>query len=528
MDRVSRLLAALVVVAALLPVAAAAADPYPVTSTADSGPGTLRTAIESANAHEGADTIPIEVTGTVGLQTELPTIYGDVSIVGPGAQLLNVRREAAAAFGIFQIGPTRKANFSGLTISNGLDLEGAGIDSYQGIVTLTGVVIAGNEARSVNGAGGSGGGIHNYMGSLTLRDSVVRDNHAVDVEADGSALVGGGGIWSFGELTIEGSTISGNTVFGDAGNEEPAWADGGGMEILDGPITVDRSTISGNSVVSEGSTKSTAKGGGIRGVGATFTSSTVTGNSVTSTGTALGANFDFFGKAELRNTIVAEPLGADSCSGILGSGGFNLDEDGSCQLEAGSDQAEVVSGLDPVLRDNGGPTPTHALLPGSPAVDKGSAFGGSADQRGLPRPVDFPMIGDLEGGDASDIGAFELQFPLPPAGAAPGAVAESPPGPPGHVIAIPADTTPPNTRIVRAPTRVTLDRFAKFRFASTEAQSHFQCKVDGRRWRECRSPYKQRVARGNNHVFKVRAIDRFGNVDPTPARFGWRVKELGR
>jgi Bacterial Ig-like domain len=59
--------------------------------------------------------------------------------------------------------------------------------------------------------------------------------------------------------------------------------------------------------------------------------------------------------------------------------------------------------------DNGGPTLTHALLEGSPAIDKGNSFGESTDQRGLPRPSDF--VGITNAADGSDIGAFELQAP---------------------------------------------------------------------------------------------------------------------
>ncbi|HEY8502638.1 MAG TPA: hypothetical protein VIL21_08115, partial [Solirubrobacterales bacterium] len=76
------------------------------------------------------------------------------------------------------------------------------------------------------------------------------------------------------------------------------------------------------------------------------------------------------------------------------------------------------------------------------------------------------------------------------------------------------------------PGRLTFLRLAKFTFASTEPQSSFQCKVGNEKWRGCRSPWKHKVGVGK-HVFKVRAADRFGNVDPTPAHFGWRVKALG-
>jgi hypothetical protein len=61
------------------------------------------------------------------------------------------------------------------------------------------------------------------------------------------------------------------------------------------------------------------------------------------------------------------------------------------------------------LQDNGGPTQTMALLPGSPAIDGGSSFGLSTDQRGDPRPVDFSGIPNAAGGDGADIGAFEVR-----------------------------------------------------------------------------------------------------------------------
>src|SRR6185436_13741966 len=63
------------------------------------------------------------------------------------------------------------------------------------------------------------------------------------------------------------------------------------------------------------------------------------------------------------------------------------------------------------LQDNGGPTPTMALLLGSPAVDKGKKFGVLTDQRGQPRPYDDPAIPNASGSDGTDIGAYERQAP---------------------------------------------------------------------------------------------------------------------
>jgi hypothetical protein len=73
---------------------------------------------------------------------------------------------------------------------------------------------------------------------------------------------------------------------------------------------------------------------------------------------------------------------------------------------------DVAAPLDPglgPLQNNGGATETHALSPASPAVDSGKCFGTRVDQRGKHRPTNFPGSSNAVGGDASDIGAYELQ-----------------------------------------------------------------------------------------------------------------------
>lgn len=510
---------------ALLPAASASALSYPVTSTADSETkGTLRASIKEANAHIGADTIPIEVTGTINLGSPLQIIFDPVSIVGPGAALLDVHRADPTAFPIFAVSATGSSAVSGLTVSNGKAIGagsftvGGGIRNSEGDLTLTGLVVKDSEAAAETGTNvfAEGGGIFSE-GPLTLRETIVTGN-AVRA-SDGSALTAafGGGIAALSSLTVEASTISGNVAEAD-GDGTATTAQGGGV-LAGSAATVSRSTISGNAVVAKGAAAQVrAQGGGIQTHEATLATSTLARNSATSAGLALGANLYSVLSTTVRGTLVAEPLdAADSCSGgapgseEFVSGGFNLDEDGSCEFNKATDLADVIAGLGP-LANNGGPTPTHALLPGSPAIDRGNAFGSATDQRGLPRPSDFPAISNTEGSDGSDIGAFELQVPPPGTG-------------PVLVSAVPTDKTPPNTRIIKGPARDSYERKAKFRFASTEAQSTFQCKVDKGRWRGCRNPYKRTVAPGK-HVFKVRAIDRFGNVDPSPARFGWRVKPL--
>lgn len=515
----SLLFAAAAIAALLLPAGSASALSYPVTSLADEDvKGTLRTSIKEANAHTGPDTIPIEVTGTIALDTALQVLFSPVSIVGPGAGQLEVRRTGSSDFAVF--GFTTDASpssLTGLTASNGRGAYGAGIRNSEGSLTLTGVVVRDNEATDE--AGAEGGGIYSE-GPLTLRESVVSGNVArATGNSGGLTKALAGGIAAIGPLTIEASTISDNVAEAN-GDGTAVTAQGGGV-LAGAQAAISRSTVSGNSVDASGAAPQLrAQGGGIQTYNATLTAVTLARNASTSGGLALGANIHSLFSTTVRSTLIAEPLGeAANCSGGLApgseeftSGGYNLDEDDSCELEDSSDLVGVAAGLDPILEDNGGPTPTHALLEGSVAIDRGNSFGVAVDQRGLPRPSDFPAISDKEGGDGSDIGAFELQAP--------------PPGPePVRVTTSPGDTTPPNTRILIGPPRNTYKREAKFRVASTEPQSHFQCRVDGKRWYRCAS-LSWRTVKPGKHVFKARAIDRFGNVDPTPARFGWRVKRI--
>jgi hypothetical protein len=108
------------------------------------------------------------------------------------------------------------------------------------------------------------------------------------------------------------------------------------------------------------------------------------------------------------------------------------------------------------------------------------------------------------------------------------------PGSPGptatvtlNVVAPPtkSDRTPPNTRITAGPPKTTSLRKVTFRFRSTERGSDFQCKPDWRkRWASCRSPKSYANLRRGKHTFLVRAIDRVGNVDRTPAKRIWTIR----
>lgn len=85
------------------------------------------------------------------------------------------------------------------------------------------------------------------------------------------------------------------------------------------------------------------------------------------------------------------------------------------------------------------------------------------------------------------------------------------------------DRKPPRTAILRGPKARTGDRAARFRFASDEVGTDFQCRLDRRPFRACASPWRYRGLRPGPHVFAVRAVDTSGNTDPTPAKRAFTV-----
>jgi len=85
------------------------------------------------------------------------------------------------------------------------------------------------------------------------------------------------------------------------------------------------------------------------------------------------------------------------------------------------------------------------------------------------------------------------------------------------------DTTPPQTKIVKGPKAKTHARKAKFKFTSSEAGSTFKCKLDRKPVKSCKSPKTYKKLKPGKHLFKVWAIDKAGNKDPTPAKRKFKV-----
>jgi hypothetical protein len=492
--RLSIALGTFALLALSVPTASPAAN-FSVSNTADSGGGSLRAAIEAANASSGPDVVSIGATGTVNLETVLPSISEDLVLNGPGQSSLTVRRNAGS-FRVFNVSSEISATFRDMTISNGRASSGAGINSF-GPLTLERVSVSGNQAVGAGGtqAVAQGGGILSF-GPLVLRESTVSGNTATATDGTTQTVAQEAGVAAFDTALIERSTISGNVATATSTGTQVV-AQGGGLVLFGDTATVDRSTISGNAAsASNGASQTVAQGGGVEGFeGILITGSTITGNSATSTQIVKGANL--LGETTIRDTIVSNPQGGtSSCSGAQISAGFNIDDGTSCGFSQPSDLASTNPGINTALAANGGSTLTHALLPGSVAIDRGNAFGATTDQRGSKRPSDFSAIMNFPGGDGSDIGAYEEQ-----------------------------DLTAPDTRIDKGPPRKTRKRFATFLFSSNEPGVSFQCSLDGKPFGACTSPLTLRkLKRGKTHTFQVRALDAAGNLDASPAAKKWRVK----
>ncbi len=123
-----------------------------------------------------------------------------------------------------------------------------------------------------------------------------------------------------------------------------------------------------------------------------------------------------------------------------------------------------------------------------------------------------------DNGHLSSQGTARLQVAAPP---------PSPqPPPPGGSPQPPGAPAAPNTKIGKKPRKKTALRKAKFKFTSDQAGSSFQCKLDRKPFRPCRSPFKAKVKPGS-HTFRVRAVNSAGIADPTPAVFRWKVSGAG-
>jgi hypothetical protein len=401
-----------------------------VTSTADSGPGSLRAALASAS---NGDQIEFSVTGVIALTTGELIISNSVDVIGPGPAHLAV--DAAAASRVLTLTNAATVSISGLTVTNGNVFgSGGGILNDHATLTISNCIVSGNTANNGGGiysngrsgsatlvivdsilnanSAGNGGGVYNDgvtgNATLTVSNSMLGANSAGN----------GAGIFNDGRsggatLRIVNSTLAANSTGNGGGAIYNFGANGGSATA-----SVANCTLSGNSADSGGAIFNDGRSGSAT---LAIASSTLSSNSATTAGGGI-VNFPSDGTAtvEIGNTILnAGASGANITnfnSGTVTSRGYNLSSDDAGGLLTGTaDQVNTNPQLGP-LQDNGGPTLTHALLPASPAIDQGkhdtiAALASDTDQRGpgFVRPCDDPNVPNAPGGDGSDIGAFELQ-----------------------------------------------------------------------------------------------------------------------
>ncbi|MGH7992053.1 MAG: glycosyl hydrolase family 28 protein [Limisphaerales bacterium] len=388
----------------------------PVTWTVSSlnniGTGSLRQQV--ASAHSG-DTIVFSngLTGTVPLSSGEIVLSNSISILGPGAGRLAVSGTGVSR--VFEVA-SGSSLLAGLCITNGKPSSGDGggimVDSGAGLV-LSNCLVVGNSTA------GNGGGLIN-QGMLTVWNSFITNN--------ASTLGGhGGGLYNqYGTSVLWNCTISGNKV--NIG-ESPYDGGGGGIDNRYGACIFVNCTIYSNTVANASPT-GVEYGGGIyneppeAAIRVMLTNCTVASNYLItnvlnhaqSFGGGIWGNITYVAGSIIANNIAGN--GPDVGDYFV-SGGYNLigKSDGSIGFSNGVMHdlvGSIASPINPLLgplQNNGGPTPTVALSTNSPAIDQGNSFGLTTDQRGAPRPFDYPSIANAGGGDGSDIGAFESSNP---------------------------------------------------------------------------------------------------------------------
>jgi hypothetical protein len=323
---------------------AAPAVPAASCSVPDSSYPTIQDALDDATC----TTIQL-ITGTYPANL---VITRSVAIQGEAADL--VRIQGSGAGPVISTTPGTDVTLQGLTLSDGAagNQNGGGIVN-QGILFVQNVLIENNSTQA------SGGGISN-LGDLTLVDSTLRDNQAGDTA--GAIFLGRGS-----QLTAANITLSGNQAVN------------GGGAIADSVLGITTTAAISNATIVQNSSQNGA--GGI----------------------------DLFSaQVSLANAILAQNNNQSGLSNYEGqaalliSNGHNLEDSADPSFTKSGDKQNTSPLLSP-LSLNGGSTPTHALMLGSPAIDAGdsticSRFPvNNADQRGVSR----------QQGSSCDIGAFE-------------------------------------------------------------------------------------------------------------------------
>src|SRR6516165_5904255 len=326
-----------------------------------------------------------------------------------GAKAATTIVDGTNSANVFTVGAGISLTLSNLTIKNGVGYSGGGGVDNAGTLTvngsnfymntaLSGGAILNTGTATINNTNFSGnspyffghsascGAIDN-RGTMTITSTTFFNNYANNNNTSGGAICNGG------TLTITGTTFSTNS---SQGNNQGY---GGAIYTYAGTLSVTNSTFYLNSATTSGGAIY-SQGGTVQISNSTFG---INAENIGGGGALSNAGSAFL----MQNSIVANSGNGGNCAGTMTSHGYNLSSDSTCNLTGPGDQINTDPLLGP-LQDNGGPTFTQALLPGSPAINAGDPTftpPPSYDQRG-------PGFDRVVNGRI-DIGAFEVQEATP-------------------------------------------------------------------------------------------------------------------
>ncbi|WP_300617676.1 choice-of-anchor Q domain-containing protein [Dokdonella sp.] len=404
----------------------------------DDGPGSLRATIADAADGDtidltqlGCSRITLE-TGAIAIRTDNLTVAGK----GAGRSIVDGgdRNRVFIHYGFGTLTLQDLTVSGGYVRASGNRVAFGGCIAARSYISLDRAIV--RDCRAI-GVGSYGGGTFSY--GLLMQDSTITGNLASGQLDDATTAAFGGGAYAY-SVQIVDSTVTGNRAIYQADPRFSSYGIGGGvMAILGGSIS--RSTIDSN--VSQG------RGGGIAAFSAlTVSNSTISGNlaqkeiggglfvrwpaslqldnstvalnraGADGGGIWLNATGSSFRSSIVHGNVVAGNVGNDTGHDIGNrlnpyspgaaqtiQGDHNLIGTGGTLIALPPDTLHVDPMLDS-LASNGGPTHTHALRSGSPAIDAGDNPDGLAtDQRGKIRRY----------GTAVDIGAYEDQPAAPAA-----------------------------------------------------------------------------------------------------------------
>ena len=369
---------------------------------AGSGDGcTLREAITAANssADESIITFAPGVIGTINLTSALPALTEDTSITGPGiagASTLTVRRSTGGDYRIFTIGTGSTVSISDLIISNGnISGVGGGVLNDHGTLTLARCSLIGNVSDN-----GGGALFNNGENGQPATTTVISCNFSGNSAAFFGGVIYNDAFNGAATLIVRGCTFVNNAAGSHGGALYSTGANGTAI------LQVTNSTFDNNEADNGGAIYNEGSGGTAT---ATIQSCTFNENNADFGGSAIWSNGPASSTVTISNNIfrvgTAGITLADGGNGTLISQGFNIASDGAGDDPLTPDNETYLDGTndrintDPLIGPlalNGGLTQTHALLPGSPAINQGNSSL-TTDQRGVARPQ----------GRANDIGAYE-------------------------------------------------------------------------------------------------------------------------